>query len=125
MYIDDLIGVRYKSGGNGPFCYDCYNYVREICHRGGKELPFVESEGMEGTDLSLKELDFVRKNLEKVDEPKNELDLILFKNSKGIMDHIGVYLGNHQFAHCNKYGGHIDKLDRYKNCIGQVYSWHK
>ena len=39
LTYDDLLGKTFAYGGRGPFEYDCYGLVMEVCKRRGIELP--------------------------------------------------------------------------------------
>ena len=123
--IDDLIGVRYQVNGRSlKTGMDCYGLAIEVCKRMGHVLPdpdllkkhFREFEKCE--ELILNDV-----KVKQITEPCKEGDLILIKNAKGVVGHIGVYLDNGRFIHCNKDGVHIEKLIYYKNLIGRVYTW--
>lgn len=122
IVLDDLMKSKYKVNGRGPEFYDCYGFAIAVCNLFGKALYDVLS-NKKNIDMKY-ELECVEKsNLYEVNNPEKEADVILFKNTMGALSHIGVYLGNGQFAHCNKLGPHVDKISRYKNLIGRVYSW--
>lgn len=125
IYIDDLIGIPYKKGGNDKQGFDCYGFVKEVCKRAGKTLPDLNTENLENVDISVQGFDFIKSNLEKINKPSKECDLVLIKDAKGIMSHIGVYLDGGYIAHCNKSGCHLDKLSRIEFLIGSTYRWLK
>lgn len=123
--IDDLLGVRYKHNGRDINTgLDCYGLAIEVEKRFGHFLPDYESfkkndrDFMFCKDIVLEEL---RDKVYEVDTPEKEGDVILFNNNS-ILNHIGVYMGNGKFIHCNKYGVHIERIAQ---CcyIGKVYRW--
>lgn len=125
IYIDDLIGARYKvNGRNSKEGFDCFGLAIEVSKRFGHELFDI------GKDYSCKS-DFGRceaiclqnTKLKRVDSPICEGDLLLIRDSVGVISHIGIYLGNNRFIHCNKLGVHIDRVSMYKDLIGRVYTW--
>lgn len=123
--IDDLIGVRYRINGRSiSEGLDCYGLAIEVSKRFGHELPDIDEIKQEERDYKLCEkkcLEIV--NVNPIDFPTTEGDIIFFRDSVGVMNHIGVYLGNGRFIHCNKYGVHIERINYYKNMIGRVFQW--
>ena len=41
--VDDLVGLPYSRGGQGPDSYDCYGLCIEVCKRAGIELPNIQT----------------------------------------------------------------------------------
>lgn len=123
--IDDLLGVRYRHNGRDISTgFDCYGLAIEVEKRFGHTLPDPDSFKSDGRDflvckdIALGEL---KGKVCEVDTPGQEGDVILF-NNKAVLSHIGVYLGNGKFIHCNKYGVHIERTAQ--SCyIGKVYRW--
>lgn len=122
--IDDLIGKRYKPNGRGPLFYDCYGLAIEVSKRFGHELKDVVYQKWTA-DFFQKKTDETASFTEvyEVSRCEKEGDVLLFKNNLGILHHIGVYLGNGLFIHCNKLGVHIDRLETVENEIGRIYRW--
>lgn len=123
--IDDLIGVRYKDNGrdikNG---LDCFGLAIEVCKRFGHELPDLSKPWKMNKDFDSCEHDITSViKVKEVTKPEKEGDVILMKNVRGVMHHVGVYMGNGRFIHCNKFGVHIDKIINYEIYIGRVYTW--
>ena len=121
--IDDLVGVKYKEDGRDKNGYDCYGLAMEVSKRFGNELP-------ELSDLTMPKEKSRDEVLSKIDEEEKkeaneEGDLILINDGNGIFSHIGVYLGDDRFIHCNIFGVHINKIREYKDKIGRVYGWQK
>lgn len=120
--IDDLLGVKYTHNGrslkNG---FDCYGLAIEVSKRYGHQLPdedyFKSSTRNFGKcrDIGIKQV-----SVKKVEEPQKEGDIILFKSSS-VLNHIGIYIGNSSYIHCDKHGVHICKLGN--RDIGVVYTW--
>ena len=123
--IDDLIGVKYKNNGRTiKEGMDCYGLAIEVCKRFGYELPDLKEIKHKSRDLVDCENKVLSKvKAEVVKEPEKEADVIFFKNTNGVQDHIGIYLGNGRFIHCNKFGVHIEKVFYYKHMIGRVFRW--
>lgn len=98
--IDDLIGIPYKLHGRNKEGYDCYGLAIEILKRMGYTLP----------DLYLGE------ESEKLNQvPCGDYsDIVLFYDSKGKVNHIGVCLDKNNFIHCDRYGVRVSKLSSVK-----------
>lgn len=125
--IEDLIGVRYRLNGRSiKTGLDCYGLAIEVSKRFGHELPDLE-------DVKKKDRDFmscenkILKNIKvsQIEEPSKASDILLIKGLDGVFHHIGVYLGNGWFIHCNQMGVHLDRVSQYKNLIGRVYQWQE
>lgn len=103
IYIDDVLGTKYKYGGTSVKTgFDCSGFVNHIFSKMGYELERRSADiATEGTKVA-----------------KDELrvgDLVFFdtsgKNNGGI-SHVGIYVGNGQFAHASTSKGVIiDELD--------------
>ena len=125
--IDDLLGVPYKHCGRDKSGMDCIGLVIEVEKRFGNEIP--DSENFKKSK-SLSEFEALTKitaeklsKLRQIEKPQNEGDVILFMNNRGVLHHIGCYLGSGQFIHCNKYGVHVERLTYFKEKVGRVYTW--
>ena len=123
--IDDLVGVRYRTNGRSiQGGFDCYGLAIEVEKRFGHNLPDLDEIKMKDRDInSCEELCVKQTKVIQIDYPKTEGDVLFMKDGAGVMNHIGVYLGDGRFIHCNKYGVHIEKVAFYKNMIGRVYTW--
>jgi len=101
----DLIGIRYKRGGNSPETgFDCSGFVRHVFKEGmGIYLPRSSKE--------------IAKTSEEVD--KRELqpgDLVFFNTMRRTFSHVGIYLGDNKFVHSPRAGGKVrieDLRERY------------
>lgn len=125
VYLDDLIGAKYKENGRSKTeGFDCYGYAIEVEKRIGHILPDLEEIKSNERDVRDCEIKCLAKiNVKEVSTPQIEGDILLLKDGPGILGHIGVYLGNDMFTHCNKHGAHIENIRYYKNLIGRVYTW--
>lgn len=123
--IDDLIGVNYCVNGRSiETGFDCLGLAIEVERRFGHILPDLDEAKIDDYDFALcQKLCLSKiKNIVPVSKAEKEGDLILFEDNSGVMFHIGVYLGNNKFIHCNKYGVHLTEVGRiYK--VGVVYRW--
>lgn len=125
IYIDDIIGARYKQGGRSVIDgFDCYGLAIEVSKRFGHTMPDLEGAiGMHCDFISYENKANKIMKIKEIDYPKTEGDIILFKDRKGFFHHIGIYMGNGRFIHCNKLGVHIEKLEPVNCLIGRVYEW--
>ena len=122
--IDDLLGVPYKLNGRTKNGFDCYGLLIEVEKRFNHILPdFVNASEENFLECLKMAVDVLP--LKSIEEPTKEGDIILIVNVYGIPFHIGAYLGNGMFIHCNKYGVHLEKINMYKNRIGRVYTWQE
>lgn len=120
--IDDLVGKPYITNGRGPNGYDCYGLAIEVEKRFGHVWKNIED--CKKLDYDFNDCLNQWKTLVKIKEissPKKEGDVVFIKNNKGIISHIGIYLGDGMVIHCNYLGVHLDKLTRLS--IGKVYTW--
>lgn len=122
--ITDLIGIRYKDKGNDKVNgFDCFNYIRAVEERAGHLIPAVRYEGSlverfkNFTESTLKENKVVL-----TDNPKM-WDVIIFFDSKGRGFHVGVYLENGRFTHCDRKGSHVTELGKFPCGFKRIYTW--
>jgi cell wall-associated NlpC family hydrolase len=92
----DLLGIRYKRGGNTPENgLDCSGFVRYVFKDAwGADLPRTAAE--------------ISKVGEKVDP--NDLkpgDLVFYNTLKRGFSHVGIYLGDNKFIHSPAAGGQV------------------
>ena len=96
----DLIGVRYRRGGDNPQTgFDCSGLVNHVFREAyGMILPH-SSRAISKTGLPV---------------AKGELkagDLVLFHNLRNAVSHIGIYLGDHRFVHSPRPGQAVSIAD--------------
>lgn len=125
--IEDLLGVRYRFNGRDiKKGFDCYGLAIEVSKRFGHTLPDIEEVRKKDRDFLTCEGKVIGAvNLKQINEPSKASDILLIKGSTGVFQHIGVYLGNGWFIHCNELGVHLDRVSQYKNLIGRVYQWQE
>lgn len=124
--LDDLIGVRYaRNGRTKETGFDCYGLAIEVEKRLGFHLPDIEKARDEDYDFDeCRKLCLSKVKARQVDEPSKTGDVVILKDMSGRMTHIGVYLGHGQVIHCEqRYGVHVDKIDRLRGFIGRTYTW--
>ena len=123
--VTDLLGKPYVPHGRGPDGYDCYGLVIEVCRRHGVELPDFDYQSYSE--------EFILKHISSLQTSSHALKVdvlvegavILFENSRGYKDHIGVYIGDNQIVHCNEKGVRIESVDFAERFISGVYVWQK
>ncbi|GGJ72008.1 C40 family peptidase [Deinococcus aquiradiocola] len=87
-----FLNIRYVLGGNGAGGIDCSAYTRAVFQQLGVSLPrTARAQFGVGTSIS-------RGNLQTG-------DLVFFSTMGGGVSHVGIYLGNGQFANANSYNG--------------------
>lgn len=92
----DLLGIRYRRGGSSPEAgFDCSGFVSHVFReRLGLILPRSSREmSKSGEAVSREEL-----------QPG---DLVFFNTMRHAFSHVGIYLGDNQFVHAPRSGGHV------------------
>ncbi len=92
----DLLGIRYRRGGSSPEAgFDCSGLVSHVFReRLGLMLPRSSREmSKSGEAVSRDEL-----------QPG---DLVFFNTMRNAFSHVGIYLGDNQFVHAPRSGGHV------------------
>lgn len=120
--LSDLIGIPYLDHGRSKLGYDCYGLVIEVLGRMGIEIPdfdyIVPSDQIFSCDAGI----VIDSGRVKKIQGYTEGAIILFKNSRGMRNHIGVYVGDGRFIHCNRNGVRIDPVDSYPQ-DKEIYLW--
>ena len=87
-----FLNIRYMLGGSGAGGIDCSAYTRAVFQQLGVSLPrTARAQFGAGSSVS-------RGNLQSG-------DLVFFNTMGGGVSHVGVYLGDGQFANANSYNG--------------------
>ncbi len=92
----ELIGVRYRRGGQSPESgFDCSGFVRHVFNEGlGLVLPHNAREmSKSGQVVQREEL-----------KPG---DLVFFRTLRRTISHVGIYLGENRFIHAPATGGEV------------------
>lgn len=92
----DLLGIRYRRGGNSPEAgFDCSGFVSHVFREGlGLILPRSSKEmSKSGQEISRDEL--------------RPGDLVFFNTMRHAFSHVGIYLGDNQFVHAPRSGGRV------------------
>ena len=93
----DLIGIRYKWGGNTPETgLDCSGLVRYVFQQViGITLPRTAKDmSLLGTEVAVTDL-----------QPG---DLVFFNTRRFAFSHVGIYLGDNQFIHAPRRGREVE-----------------
>jgi cell wall-associated NlpC family hydrolase len=99
------LGVPYKHQGRSMQGLDCYGLIIAIYADLGIKLFDIEEEYTD--DWAFKGKNYFLENAYKDWEKVNKarlLDVVTFKNSKGIMNHAGVMLDDNRFINSCKAG---------------------
>ncbi|MFC4455970.1 LysM peptidoglycan-binding domain-containing C40 family peptidase [Deinococcus sonorensis] len=87
-----LLNIRYLLGGTGGNGIDCSAYTRAVFQQLGVNLPrTARAQFGVGSPVS-------RGNIQAG-------DLVFFNTAGGGVSHVGIYLGNGEFANANSYNG--------------------
>jgi cell wall-associated NlpC family hydrolase len=106
----DLIGTRYRRGGNTPDTgFDCSGFVKHVYGRIGEILPRTAREMSQiGTWVGTNEL--------------RPGDLVFFNTMRKTFSHVGIYLGDNQFIHAPARGGAVRIDDMRQNYWTQRFN---
>lgn len=91
-----LLGIRYRRGGSSPEAgFDCSGFVSHVFREHlGLILPRSSREmSKSGEAVNRDEL-----------QPG---DLVFFNTMRHAFSHVGIYLGDNQFVHAPRSGGHV------------------
>lgn len=126
--FEDLLGIRFKVHGRDLNGFDCYGFQIYYAKRCGHYMPDLYKDYTEETymhEMAVNAPEFIIKcNLIKTDRPKCE-DAILFYDDKGRVCHIGTYLKNGDFVHCDMYGVRVSNINNFYRKKFEVYTWQQ
>lgn len=113
--ITDLLGVPFVLHGRTLKGFDCYGLVIEVEKRFGHKMVdlYHEYSLNNEKDLDTNIYNIVHGSGLIKSESPSESDVIMFYDNKGRVCHIGVYLEDGYFIHCDAEGVHLTKLDTY------------
>lgn len=122
--IADLLGIPYVLHGRDLKGFDCYGFLIEFERRLGHEMIdlYREYTNNNEKDLSDNVYNIIYANKLKKTESPILGDILLFYDKKGRVCHIGAYLKNDDFIHCDFEGVHISKLSTYFR-HSEAYTW--
>jgi cell wall-associated NlpC family hydrolase len=93
----DLIGIRYKWGGNTPETgLDCSGLVRYVFQQ------------VTGVTLPRTAKDMSRLGMEVAASELQPGDLVFFNTRRFAFSHVGIYLGDNQFIHAPRRGREVE-----------------
>ena len=97
--IDVYIGTPYRRGGTNPDGFDCSGFVHYLYQQNFRMLlpRTSEEQALLGTMVPKKQL-----------QPG---DLVFFSGSGERVDHVGIYIGDNNFAHASIAGVKVNQLD--------------
>ncbi len=107
---EKFLGVKYVWAANGPTAFDCSGFTKYVFKKNGITLPRHSSrQAMIGEKIQFSEL--------------QKGDLVFFDTTKEFkhrVNHVGIYIGNHQFIHASSGGKRVmitsfNKKKFYKN----------
>lgn len=109
---EKYLGIPYKHRGRNLDGLDCYGFIIAVYRDWEIELFDIEEEYNEGWAFKSGKNYFIEnyhRQWQKVDGPEM-LDVVLFHNSKGIVNHGGIVLSDRKFIHCCKAGVVVSRL---------------
>jgi cell wall-associated NlpC family hydrolase len=109
--VTKYLGVPYKHQGRDMRGLDCYGII--ICAYADIGIKLFDIEEDYSEDWSWKGKNYFIENYykqwEKVIAPKF-MDVVLFKNSKGAINHAGIMLDENRFIHTSKVGTVVSRI---------------
>lgn len=117
----DLVGCKYKLHGRDENGFDCYGLVLEVEKRFNNFLPDFDYESYTNEYFNDKAVSVIKMGSALKVNSYCEGAILLF--GKGLKDHIGVYIGDGWFIHCNKKGVHLEKVSLLKDKDVEIYIW--
>ena len=105
------LGIPYQHHGRELSGLDCYGLILKVFADQGVELWDIHDEYDDQWSWQGKNL-FVEnyaREWEEVEDPRF-MDIVCFKNGKGVVNHAGILLGENKFIHAVKAGVVISKF---------------
>lgn len=124
--LEDLLGCPFKVHGRDKKGFDCYGLVIAVEKKLGRNLidltnPYTQEDYMDYMENTSSQI--IKQN-ELVETEQLQLgDIILFFDETGKSTHVGVFLKNQDFIHCDKYGVRISQLDNYFRKVWKGYTY--
>lgn len=120
-FVDDLVGTPYQWGGNSKEGFDCSGFIHYVLENFGSKKELSRS----SKDMA-QEGDRIAKDDLRIG------DLVFFNTSGKGISHVGIYIGDGEFAHsASNKGVTVNKMseeyyaERYEGArritYGQVY----
>lgn len=106
-YAATLLGVKYKAGGSSPSGFDCSGFTSYV---------FAHFD----IKLSRSSSDQYKSSVKKITVDQLQPgDLLFWSNGKkGVVGHVGIYVGNNEFIHSPSPGGVVE----YESMSSSYYS---
>lgn len=111
----DYLDIKYKHlGRDKDIGFDCWGLVLYIYKTQlGLDLPDLQSYSQnwsyEGNNYIMERYTDEWARIEKPEK----FCLVMIKNFKNIVNHVGVYIGRNQFIHCGKPGVVVSNIDAF------------
>ena len=88
----EFLGVKYVWAANGPSAFDCSGFTKYVFAKHGISIPrYSGYQANVGTKIAYNEL--------------QKGDLVFFDtDKKGKVNHVGIFIGNHEFIHASSGG---------------------
>ena len=120
--LNKYLGISYQHHGRDPSGLDCYGLILKVFEDQGVVLWDINEDyndewSWQGKDIFMENY---ARDWECVQDPRF-MDVVCFKNGKGIVNHAGVLLGENKFIHAVKAGVVVSRLtDRewHRRCVG-------
>lgn len=92
----EYVGVPYVWGGTTPRGFDCSGFVQYVYRQNGVPLPRTSRQMAHAGQAVRPALSSLRAG-----------DLMLFRGSNGVIDHVGLYAGNDRLLHSSSSGNGV------------------
>jgi len=123
--INRYLGVPYIHKGRTLAGLDCWGFIIDV-YKHFKNIDIFDLENYDKDWFKKGKNHFAENYYQKwIKKMKPSfLDVILFKTSKGCINHAGLFLGSGQFIHCPEAGVGISRLnDKWKERIEGFYTY--
>lgn len=125
IQIEDLLGIPFKYHGRDKNGFDCYGLAIEVSKRFGHKLVDMYSD-YSNTDneaaLEANSFNIITGSKLIQTSTPTEGDVVLFFDRKNRLVHIGIYLKNNDFIHCDTLGVRVSSLKNYFR-KWSVFTW--
>lgn len=123
--VSDLIGIKYKPHGRDKEGFDCYGLVLEVEKRAGNSFPDFDYDDYTDEYILEKFHEVVSSGKVRKIDTIVEGAVVIFENFRGMKNHVGVYLEDGYFIHCDRHGVRQCRIDEWKDQLAGVYVWLK